>query len=94
MPLLERNPVDPISFSPFAYHCEWRKKVGKWVVLIKADHDSGADLCYHTLLKILDQTFYTRSIRREKKRINLTKLKRRKPSITIKRIDLPTMFKE
>lgn len=61
--------IDPPYFSPGGDLLEWRKKVGRWLNLLKTAHDSGNDRSFHTMFKILVQTLYTRGLPLEQQSI-------------------------
>lgn len=61
----EVSPIDSSFFSPTTDLHEWRKKVVKWVELIKSAYDSGNDSSYRTLFRTLGQTLHTRGLPRE-----------------------------
>lgn len=51
----ESTIMNPPHFSTGADLHDWRKKVWKWVKLIKPSEDSGKDRYYHTLYKVIAQ---------------------------------------
>lgn len=86
----DHSSVNPPFFSSSADLPEWRKKVRHWFDLIEAAHDSGVDLTYHSLLKLLVKPCILGAYLVSTKPL-LMNLKTREPYITLKQIILSTL---
>ena len=69
---------DPPVFSPDGDLQEWRRKVGRWVDVVKAAHDNGTDSHFQTLFKILRRALFERGLPADQQAM-VDELKRREP---------------